>query len=171
MDAVKRFDTEEKAEVWFVAQRWPDGVTCPFCHSGRISAIANRKPQPYRCKDCRKHFSVKTDTLLHSSNLPLTKWAIAFYLFNTYLKSVSSMKLHLDLGIAQSSAWYMGQRIREMWNPVAEKFAGPVESDEIYIGGLEKNEHENKKLRAGRGTVGKAPVAGLLDRESNQLKT
>ena len=171
MDAVKRFDTEEKAEAWFVAQRWPDGVICPFCQSDRISVIANRKPQPYRCKACRKHFSVKTDSLLHSSNIPLSKWAIAFYLFNTSLKGVSSMKLHRDLGITQKTAWYMGQRIREMWDPVADKFAGPVEADETYIGGKEGNKHADKKLRAGRGAVGKAPVVGLKDRATNQIKT
>lgn len=171
IDAVKKFDTEEKAEAWFVAQRWPDGVTCPFCQSQRISNIANRKPQPYRCKDCRKHFSVKTDSLLHSSNLPLSKWAIAFYLYNTSLKGVSSMKLHRDLGIAQSSAWYMAHRIRDMWSPAADKFAGPVEADETYIGGKESNKHESKKSKAGRGAVGKTPVVGLKDRETNQVRT
>ena len=171
MDAVKRFDTEEKAEAWFIEQRWPDGPVCPFCQSERISVITNRKPQPYRCKACRKHFSVKTDSLLHSSNIPLSKWAIAFYLFNTSLKGVSSMKLHRDLGITQKTAWYMGQRIREMWSPVADKFAGPVEADETYIGGKEGNKHNDKKLRAGRGAVGKAPVVGLKDRATNQVKT
>ena len=115
IDAVKRFDTEEKAEEWFLAQRWPDGVFCPFCQSERVSEVASRKPQPFRCKDCRKHFSVKTDSLLHSSNIPLSKWAIAFYLYNTNLKGVCSMKLHRDLGITQKSAWYMAHRIREMW--------------------------------------------------------
>ena len=171
MEAVRMFDTEEKAEAWFVAQRWPDGITCPFCESKRISEVASRKPQPYRCKDCRKHFSVKTDSLLHSSNIPLSKWAIAFYLFNTSLKGVSSIKLHRDLGLAQSSAWYMGQRIREMWSPVADKFAGPVEADETYIGGKEGNKHNSRKLRAGRGTVGKTAVVGLKDRAINQVKT
>ena len=171
MEAVKRFDTEEKAEAWFVAQRWPDGIACPFCGSVNVATVASRKPQPYRCRDCRKHFSVKTDTLLHSSKIPLSKWAIAFYLFNTNLKGVSSMKLHRDLGIGQKAAWYMGQRIREMWGGAEDKFAGPVEADETYIGGLEKNKHEYKKLKAGRGAVGKAPVVGVKDRATNKVKT
>ena len=167
VDVVKRFDTEEKAEEWFIAQRWPDGIRCPFCTSDNIATVKSRKPQPFRCRTCRKHFSVKTDTLLHSSNIPLSKWAIAFYLYATNLKGVSSMKLHRDLGVTQKSAWYMAHRIREMWGQPEDRFAGPVEADETYVGGLERNKHESKKLRAGRGTVGKTAVAGVKDRETN----
>ena len=171
MDAVRRFDTEEKAEAWFIAQRWPDGITCPHCESDRIANIATRKPQPWRCKSCRKHFSIKTGTLMHSSNIPLSKWAIAFYLFSTSLKGVSSMKLRRDLGIGQEAAWYMGHRIRGMWGKAEDKFAGPVEADETDIGGSEKNKHESKNLKAGRGAVGKTPVAGIKDRGTNQVRT
>ena len=76
---------------------------CPFCASANVATVASRKPQPYRCREraCRKSFSVKTGTLLHSSNLPLRKWAIAVFLYSTNLKGVSSMKLHRDLGISQ----------------------------------------------------------------------
>lgn len=43
------------------------------------------------------------------------------------------------LGIAQESAWYMLHRVREGLIPrLKESFNGPVELDEIYIGGLEK---------------------------------
>ena len=107
VEVVKQFSNEEKAEQWFVDQRWPNGIACPHCGGMNIAVIGNRKPQPFRCRECRKHFSVKTGTLLHSSKLPLSQWAIAFYLYNTNLKGVSSMKLHRDLGISQSSAWYM----------------------------------------------------------------
>ena len=170
IEAVKLFDSVEKAEAWFVEQRWPDGPVCPHCESSRVSEVPNRKPMPFRCKDCRKHFSVTVGTLLYRSNISLDKWAIAFYLYSTSLKGVSSMKLHRDLGITQKSAWYMAHRIRESWNTAADKFTGPVEVDETYIGGKERNKHESKKLRAGRGTVGKTAVVGIRDRQTGQVR-
>ena len=170
MDVVRQFDTEEKAEAWFIEQRWPDGVRCPFCDSEAVSPRPNRKPQPFRCRSCRKDFSVKTGTVFHSSKIPLSKWAIGFYLYMTSLKGVSSMKLHRDLGITQKSAWHMAHRIREAMRAAdSPKFAGPVEADETYMGGKEGNKHESKKLRAGRGAVGKTAVAGVIDRGSNQV--
>ena len=61
----------------------------------------------YHCNDCKKDFTVKTGTVMHDSKLPLSKWALAFYLFSTNLKGVSSMKLHRDLGITQKTAWHL----------------------------------------------------------------
>ncbi len=69
-----------------IEQRCPSGVACPGCGSVNVSAVASRKPQPFRCRDCRMCFSVKTGTVLHSSNIPLNKWAIAFYLYSTNLQ-------------------------------------------------------------------------------------
>ena len=160
IEAVSKFAPVEQSEEWFVEQRWPNGVTCPRCDSDDIMVRPNRKPMPFRCKACWKDFSVTWGTLLHRSKIPLNKWAIAFYLYSTNLKGVSSMKLHRDLGITQKSAWYMAHRIRESWNAAADKFAGPVEADETYIGGKEGNKHAGKKLHAGRGTVGKTAVGG-----------
>ena len=170
IEAVQKFGDEASAEAWFIERRWKDGIRCPHCNSVHISERASRKPMPYHCRTCRQYFSVRTGTVLQNSKLPLSKWCIAFYLFSTNLKGVSSMKLHRDLGITQKSAWHMAHRIREAWNVESDKFSGPVEVDETYIGGKESNKHKHKKLNSGRGTVGKTPIAGAKDRATGKVK-
>ena len=175
MAAMDKFGTDAKAEAWLIECRWPDGMRCPYCESGAVAPrSAGRLTPQYYCRDCDKKFTVKTGTIMHNSRLPLRKWAVAFFLYNTSLKGVSSMKLHRDLDITQKTAWYLAHRIRETWNDeterVAEKFAGPVEADETYMGGREANKHADKKLHAGRGPVGKTAVAGIKDRPTNRVK-
>ena len=145
-------------------------ASAPDCGSTSYSVSKNRKPMPYRCKSCRRYFSVLKGTVMQSSKLGLQKWAIAIYMMATNLKGVSSMRIHRDLGIDQRAAWHMMQRIREAF--VAGdglKMPGPVEVDETFMGGKDRNKHASK--RQGRqGTKGKTPVIGAKDRSSNQVK-
>ena len=172
IDAVQQFGDDEKAHAWFVARRWPDGVQCPHCEGFIITSRKSRRKTPqYHCNGCAANFTVKTGTIMHDSKLPLSKWALAFYLFATNLKGVSSMKLHRDLDITQKTAWYLAHRIRESWGEDEDKFAGAVEVDETFVGGKEGNKHADKKLRAGRGTIGKTPVAGIRDRATGRVNT
>ena len=164
------FPTEESAREWFEARIWPDGRYCPHCGSTRTHE-ASHNNMPYRCSDCRGYFSVKTGTAMHKSHIPLRKWAFAIYLHLTSLKGVSSMKLHRDIGVSQPAAWFMLQRIRKAWeNDDHGPFAGPIEIDETYMGGRERNKHTSKKLKAGRGTVGKTAVVGAKDRKTNKVR-
>lgn len=162
------FPDDKTAEKWFEQARWENGVVCAHCESENVSEVKHPS-MPYRCRDCRKHFSVKTNGLMHGSNIGYQKWAIAVYLMSTNLKGVSSMKLYRDLGITQKSAWFMTHRIREAWDDAQEPFDGEVEVDESYFGGVEKNKHAKKKRRSGRGTAGKTAVAGIKDRETNRV--
>ncbi|WP_420636248.1 IS1595 family transposase [Candidatus Palauibacter sp.] len=166
----RMFDTEEKAIDWFEQWRWPDRQpVCLKCGSVNAYRVKSGKPMPYRCRDCKDYFSLKTNTPMQDSKLPLRLWAWAIYLEMTSLKGVSSMKLHRDLKVRQATAWYMLHRIREAFMDVAYQFEGPVEVDEAYFGGLEKNKHAKKKQRAGRGPVGKTPVAGMRDRKTKRV--
>jgi len=82
------------------------------------------------------------------------------------------MKLHRDIGVTQKTAWFMLQRIREAFKRDDDEppLSGPTEVDETYLGGRERNKHENQKLRAGRGPVGKTAVLGAKDRTANAVR-
>jgi len=162
--------TEDAATAWFESLVWPDVRGCGHCGSTKTKEVPNHKPMPYWCADCRSYFSVKTGTALSHSKIPMRKWAVAIYLEMTSLKGASSMRLHRDLKVSQKTAWFMLHRIRESWAaPARGKLSGPVEVDKTFVGGLEGNKHEHKRTHV-QGLSGKAPVVGVKDRETGEVR-
>ncbi len=167
----KQFPDEESARLHFEGRRWANGKACPHCGSVEVVEVKNHKPMPYRCKDCRKHFSVRTGTVLEESRLPLHKWLMAIYMMTTARKGIPSTQMARELGCTQKSAWFLAQRIREAWlsngdasNNGGGQLSGEIEVDETFVGGKERNKHAKDKANKGRGSVGKAIVVGAKQR-------
>ena len=171
IELTRMFPDDKAAEKWFEEIRWPNGERyCPSCGSCS-TGVVKHPTMPYRCRDCRKHFSVRKGTVMECSKMGLQKWAFALFLTTTNLRGISAIHLHRDLGITHKSAWFLMHRIREgMTKNTGVKFDGPVEVDESYFGGKEPNKHARKKLRAGRGTVGKQAVVTIVDRKTNEIR-
>ncbi len=174
MEFFKWFPDDESAEAWFVGNRWPDGVCCPRCGSLNVQTGCKHPTMHYRCREkaCgRRFFSAKTGTVMEGSKLGYQCWALAMFLLTTSLKSVSSMKLHRDLGVTQKTAWFLAHRLRDaLVQDGAVLYDGPVEVDETYMGGKRRNMSNSKRKElTGRGAVGKTAVVGAKDGQTNQV--
>lgn len=168
----QRFPNEESAREFFEKQAWgKTGRYCPHCGSVRTSETPSHKSMPYRCKDCRKHFSVRTNSVLAESRIPLHKWLLAIFLMSTNLKGVSSCKLARDLNVTQKTAWFLAHRIRKSFeDQLKARLESPLEADETYIGGRLKNMHASKRPAYIVGTAGKTPVVAVKSRTSKKVK-
>ena len=172
LEIADMFHNDDDAKAWLAGQRWPNGPECPYCGASNVQSNIKHKTMDYRCRECpnRKMFSVRTGTVMEGSNLEYRVWAIAISLFTTNIKGISSMKLHRELGIGQKAAWFMLHRLRKIFEAQTSPFAGAVEVDETYIGGLDKNKHASKKIQHGNSYGVKQPVVGIKSRETNEVK-
>lgn len=164
VELFRMFPDEDACYAWLERVRWHGEPVCPHC-GGVDNIVPDKRKRHYRHKDCRKRFTVTTHTCMHATKRPLQDWIYAIYSVMTARKGVSAMQLSKELGVQYRTAWHMLHRIREACGKGEFQLSNTVEVDETYVGGLEKNKHWDKKLRAGRGPVGKTAVAGVRERD------
>lgn len=102
--AENTFPDEETALAFLQALRWPNGPACPKCGSADVQ-IPEAADGLFRCRTCRRRFSVRTGSIFGHSKLPLRTWLIALRLVVSHPTSISSAALARDLGVTQTTAW------------------------------------------------------------------
>ncbi len=102
----KKFPDEDPTHLFFEEKRWGDTLYCGHCGSINSVQCKDHKPMPYRCKDCRKYFSIHTETILGQSRLSLHKWLMAIYMSTTARKGIPSTQMAKELRITQKSACF-----------------------------------------------------------------
>ncbi|HWF61697.1 MAG TPA: IS1595 family transposase [Nitrospira sp.] len=166
-EAIKYFADSQRCLDFAIAMRWPQGPTCPRCHSQEYRFIKTRSV--WVCKHCKKQYSVKVGTIFEDSPIKLDKWLCAMWMMVNAKNGISSYEVHRSLGVTQKTAWFMLYRIRlALQNgSLDRKLMGDVEVDETYIGGQARNMHKDKaiKMKQAEGFFRKAVVIGMLERK------
>lgn len=142
LEAVRYFSDLDVATDFVAKLRWSHGPTCPRCGSLDHSYLSTRRV--WKCKACKKQYSVKRGTIFEDSPLGLDKWLPAVWLIANSKNGISSHELGRALGVTQKSTWFMLHRIRlAMQSGSFDRFDGEVEVDETFIGGKARNMHKD----------------------------
>jgi len=160
---------------------WPEGPVCPHCgvvHSaykleGVRTKPSKKRPEGkerfglWKCRECRKQFTVRKGTIFEESHIEMYKWLQAIHLMVSSKKGISAHQLHRVLEITYKSAWFMAHRIREAMrsdgNVDFGAGGGTVEVDETFIG-------KEPGAEVKRGYAHKMKVLTLVDRTSGKAK-
>jgi len=183
----RRIPTEADAYIYMETLRWPDKPVCPHCGvvgdhyylqpENGFSRITTRgtysERRVWKCKDCRKQFSVTTGTIFHGSKVSLRVWLFVFFEMCANKNGLAAREISRKYGVAPKTAWFMTQRIREAMKSRGGLMSGNIVADETYIGGKPENWHANDPRRAefGNNTARKTAVVALINSETDEIRT
>lgn len=168
LEAIRYFADLDVATEFVASLRWPEGPVCPSCEGKEHSYLTTRRL--WKCKACKKQFSVKVGSIFEDSPIPLDKWLASIWMIANAKNRISSHELARSVGLTQKSAWFVLHRIRlAMQTKTFDRLTGEVEVDETFIGGKSKFMHPEVRKRRVKGAgglgSGKTAVMGVLNRD------
>ena len=182
----KRVPDEASAYEFLEELRWEGRPVCPHC--GSVAAHYFLNPQNggrktnkgkvsarrvWKCKDCRRQFSVLTGTVLHGTKIPVRTWLFVMHEMSASKNGVSAREVARKYELSTEAAWFMCHRLREAMRrePVAGLMSGTVIADETWIGGKPGNRHGARYGKGTRGVTDKQPVFSLLSHETGEVRS
>lgn len=171
----KYFSDEDAARELLEQMRWNGNPACPHCggtepYKLTPKAGSSTRKGVYKCKACRKQFTVTVGTVFEASHIPLSKWLLALHLLASSKKGMSAHQMHRMLDISYKGAWFLMMRLRHAaaHGPFGGMLEGVVEVDETYIGGKARGVKTREARR--EAFERKAPVVALVERGTGRVR-
>lgn len=180
--------TEADAYRYWESLRWPDGARCPHCGgtedvylivpengvSRRTAAGTLSERRVWKCRPCKKQFSVLTGTIMHATKIPVRTWVLVMFDACSAKNGISAREVERKYGVCPKTAWHMLHRVRQAMaggDCLLDTMRGTIVSDETWIGGKPSNRHGHKRGRGGQGVSDKTPVLALVNAVTGEVRT
>ncbi len=123
----------------------------------------------WKCRACRKQFSVLTGTVMHGTKIPVRTWVFVLFEMAASKNGVAAREIERKYGITNRAAWFLTHRIREAMKAggITTRWTGTIVADETFVGGLNGNRHASKRDRS----IPKTPVLTLINKETGQARS
>jgi len=187
LELADRLRTDADAYEYLEELRWAGRPYCPHCGSfaehyflkpangtsRKTTRGSSSERRVWKCRDCRKQFSVLTGTIFHGSKIPVRKWLLVIFDMASCKNGMSAREIERKYGLASKSAWFMAHRIREAMKrePIAGLLSGRVIADETFYGGKPKNRHGHDGSKNMMGKHDKTPIVALVSRETGEVRS
>lgn len=192
---MKRLNSEAAAYEFLEELRWGSEPLCPHCSSLGNSALLKPKDgtearktrtgslsqrRVWKCRDCRKQYSVLTGTIFHGSKIPVRTWVMVILEMCASKNGVSAREIERKYDLTPKTAWFMLHRIREAMklDPMAGLLAGTIVSDETWYGGKPSNRPKSKRPQRTRmdawpnaHSSDKTPILSLVNRDTGEVRS
>lgn len=168
IDFFKQFPDEQSCRDYFREHRQKEGIKCRNCKG--TTHYWMKTIEQFQCKACRTRTTLRSGTVMESSNLSYLDWFIAMHLMTSTKKGISAKEMQRQLGRKRyEPVWFMMHKIRVAMGARDERYelSGFTEMDEGFFTTVESAMvgEKDKKLKRGRGSEKQTPVLVMAQTE------